>query len=118
MTLSDLANNVHAKTELKTLLDNPVMVAVLDMLRDANLPKLVLKIPDAPPSMDPMQAFALSAAQRAGFQSCLSLLRNLPAMTNPAAVSPLGTPWEYLAQPQSAPVDSPSKGRKRSQTAS
>lgn len=111
MTLKDLATNDSAKAELSRLLNTPVMAHALDMLRDANLPKVILKLPDAPEHMDPMHALALSAAQRAGFQSAITLLRNLPRITNPESVTGPGQAWEWLAPAE--PVSQPKASRRR-----
>lgn len=112
MTFQELAANDAARAHLNKLLADPVLSGVLDMLRDANLPKLVTTLPEAPPNMDPMHAIALSAAQRAGFQTCLYFLRSLPFHTGKAEAPVITNPWEWTAR-ESNSAPEPTKRRKK-----
>lgn len=112
MTFQELAANDSARSHLQKLLTDPLMSATLDMLRDANLPKLVTILPEAPPNMDPMHAIALSAAQRSGFQTCLYLLRNLPFHTGRPDAPVITDPWTWTARDAQVPTE-PTKRRKK-----
>ncbi len=100
MTLPEFAANKEARIHLAKLLEDPVLKAVLEMMKDANLPQVVLQLPGAPPSMDPIMAIALSASLRAGFQNALSLLKKLPFMDAVADRQMHTLPWEWTAQPE------------------
>jgi hypothetical protein len=110
MTYAEFSANKSARLELQKMLNSPIMSAVLDMLRDANLPKVLMQLPGAPAGMDPIHAIAISATHRAGFQHCISLLRQLPAMEPPADRQLHSAPWEYVAPPETATK----KGRRKS----
>ena len=112
MTFQELAANDSARSHLQKLLTDPLMASVLDMLRDANLPKVVTALPDAPPTMDPMHAIALSTAQRAGFQTCLYLLRNLPFHTGKPEAPVITDPWTWTARDAQAPAATTKRKRK------
>lgn len=111
MTYAEFSANKSARLQLQKLLNDPVMAAVLDMMRDANLPKVLMQLPGAPAGMDPIHAIAISATHRAGFQHAITLLRNLPAM-DPVADRQIPTqPWEYVTPP-----DAPKSKRRKSTT--
>lgn len=112
MTLPEFAANKDARLHLAKLLEDPVMKAVLEMMKDANLPQMVLQLPNAPPSMDPIMAIALSASLRAGFQNALSLLKKLPSMDAVADRQALHTlPWEWTAQPDTPKPNRPRRAK-------
>jgi hypothetical protein len=113
MTFQELAANDAARAHLSKLLGDPVLSGVLDMLRDANLPKVVTTLPEAPPNMDPMHAIALSTAQRAGFQTCLYLLRSLPFHTGKPDAPVITSPWEWTARDNQLPAAPATKRRKK-----
>jgi hypothetical protein len=100
MTFAEFTANKPARQTLQKLLSDPVMKAVLEMLQEANLPKVLLQLPGAPPNMDPIQAIAISATHRAGFQHALSLLKKLPTMDAPAERQETAQPWEWTTQPE------------------
>lgn len=103
MTYTEFSQNKAARQHLQKLLQDPVLSQVLDMLRDANLPKVIMQIPGAPADLDPIQAIAISATSRAGFQHAISLLRSLPAMEPAADLQRLAQqPWEWTANEEPA----------------
>lgn len=108
MTYAEFSQNKSARLKLQTLLQDPVMSAVLDMLRDANLPKVLMQLPGAPPGMDPIHAIAISATHRAGFQHAITLLRTLPSMEPAADRQTTSQPWEWVA-----PAETPAKKRRK-----
>lgn len=100
MTFAEFSQNKAARSELQSLLNKPVLKAVLEMLQEANLPKVIMQIPGAPANMDPMTAIAISATHRGGFQHAISLLKKLPTMEAPVERQFPNQPWEWTAQPE------------------
>lgn len=102
MTFLQFSQNKAAREHLQKMLNDPVMKSVLEMLRDANLPKVLMQLPGAPEGMDPLHAIAISSTHRSGFQHALTLLQRLPSMDPPSDGALPSQAWEWTATAEKA----------------
>lgn len=100
MNLVEWSNNEQLKSQLETALSNPALQIALDLIRDENMPSLVVS---QIPGMTLADSIVADTAKKAGSQEMITKLRRLPFIKpivkgGPASI--LGEAYEYLGDPK------------------
>jgi hypothetical protein len=112
MNLREIAQSEPFRVELAEVLKNTTLLTALQALAEDNLPDLEIKV--QVPGMSAMEAIALDAAKRAGAQSMIRRLKNLPYLgpRRMDAAHILSKPWEWIT-PEDVSATSPSPTSKK-----